>query len=340
MAKEYINQIIKDLKRIPKKSLETIYIGGGTPCSLSVSLLSLLLSNLKDLLLDKYEFTIESNPENLLDKNKVEVLAKNGINRISIGVQTFNDKYLKLLNRSHNINDINQCIDNLLKYNINNINIDLIYGLPNQTLDEFLLDVRTAVQYPLKHISLYSLTIDENTMFNNKGYQEADEDLLRDMSDNATKILHEHLFNKYEVSNYSLDGFESKHNLTYWRDQEYYAVGVSASGYENGIRYTNDKRLSKYLNNERLKDEEKVDDYNHEYEYIMLNLRTKYGIDFDEYESIFNKKFLNVYKNEIESLKDFIIINNNKLTVKDNNYMILNSIVLKFIEKLEDDYNG
>ena len=338
-SKKYILNLLDDLKRIPKCSLKTIYIGGGTPSSLADNDLEILLSNLKPLLKEDYEFTIESNPENLTF-NKAKIFNKYGVNRVSIGVQTFNEKFLKLLSRKHSLNDINEAVNNLLLNNINNINFDLIYGLPFQTLNDFILDIKYLKNFPLTHVSLYSLTIDENTIFNNLKYEEADEDLLRDMSDEATKILSEYGFNKYEVSNYSKPNYESKHNLTYWFDNEYYGIGISASGYENNIRYKNITSLKKYNEGERKFEEEKVDDFNHEYEFIMLNLRTKYGIDLDRYKEIFNKDFLKTYKNEIEKLSDFIIINNNKVTVKDNNYMILNTLILEFIKKLEDDFYG
>ena len=338
-SKKYILNLLDDLKRIPKCSLKTIYIGGGTPSSLADNDLEILLSNLKPLLKEDYEFTIESNPENLTF-NKAKIFNKYGVNRVSIGVQTFNEKFLKLLSRKHSLNDINEAVNNLLLNNINNINFDLIYGLPFQTLNDFILDIKYLKNFPLTHVSLYSLTIDENTIFNNLKYEEADEDLLRDMSDEATKILSEYGFNKYEVSNYSKPNYESKHNLTYWFDNEYYGIGISASGYENNIRYKNITSLRKYNEGERKFEEEKVDDFNHEYEFIMLNLRTKYGIDLDRYKEIFNKDFLKTYKNEIEKLSDFIIINNNKVTVKDNNYMILNTLILEFIKKLEDDFYG
>lgn len=338
-SKKYILNLLDDLKRIPKCSLKTIYIGGGTPSSLADNDLEILLSNLKPLLKEDYEFTIESNPENLTF-NKAKIFNKYGVNRVSIGVQTFNEKFLKLLSRKHSLNDINEAVNNLLLNNINNINFDLIYGLPFQTLNDFILDIKYLKNFPLTHVSLYSLTIDENTIFNNLKYEEADEDLLRDMSDEATKILSEYGFNKYEVSNYSKPNYESKHNLTYWFDNEYYGIGISASGYENNIRYKNITSLRKYNEGERKFEEEKVDDFNHEYEFIMLNLRTKYGIDLDRYKEIFNKDFLKTYKNEIEKLSDFIIIYNNKITVKDNNYMILNTLILEFIKKLEDDFYG
>lgn len=338
-SKKYILNLLDDLKRIPKCSLKTIYIGGGTPSSLADNDLEILLSNLKPLLKEDYEFTIESNPENLTF-NKAKIFNKYGVNRVSIGVQTFNEKFLKLLSRKHSLNDINEAVNNLLLNNINNINFDLIYGLPFQALNDFILDIKYLKNFPLTHVSLYSLTIDENTIFNNLKYEEADEDLLRDMSDEATKILSEYGFNKYEVSNYSKPNYESKHNLTYWFDNEYYGIGISASGYENNIRYKNITSLKKYNEGERKFEEEKVDDFNHEYEFIMLNLRTKYGIDLDRYKEIFNKDFLKTYKNEIVKLSDFIIIYNNKITVKDNNYMILNTLILEFIKKLEDDFYG
>ena len=339
LAKEYIKNLLKDLNRIPKKSLKTIYIGGGTPSSLAECDLEILLSNLNPLLKKDYEFTIESNPENLTF-NKARIFSKYGVNRVSIGVQTFNRKFLKLLGRKHTNIDLDNCINNLIRNNIDNINFDLIYGLPFQTIDDFKEDINCIKNYPLKHVSLYSLTIDENTVFNNLNYEEADEDLLRNMSDEATIILNKLGFEKYEVSNYSKKGYESKHNLVYWFDKEYYGIGISASGYENNIRYKNITPLKKYLKGDRLFEEETIDEYNHEYEYIMLNLRTKYGIDLDDYKKKFKKDFLFVYEKQLEKLKKIIIINNNKVAVKDNNYMILNTIILEFIRKLEDDYYG
>ena len=338
-SKKYISNLIEDLKRIPKCSLNTIYIGGGTPSSLADNDLEILLSNLKPLLKNDYEFTIESNPENLT-YNKAKLFNKYGVNRVSIGVQTFNEKYLKLLSRKHKLNDVYTAINNLLQNNIFNINFDLIYGLPFQTLEDFLYDIKYLKNFPLTHVSLYSLTIDENTIFYNLNYKEADEDLLRDMSDGATKILLEYGYQKYEVSNYSKPYYESKHNLTYWFDNEYYGIGISASGYENNVRYKNITPLKKYNEGERKFEKEEIDEFNHEFEFIMLNLRTKYGIDLDKYNDIFNKDFLNCYKNEIIKLKDFIILKNNKLVVKDNNYMILNTLILEFIKKLEYDFYG
>mgnify|MGYP003306862649 CR=1 FL=1 len=203
-SKKYILNLLKDLERIPKCSLKTIYIGGGTPSSLADNEFEILLSCLKPLLKEDYEFTIESNPENLTI-NKARLFNKYGVNRVSIGVQTFNDKFLKILGRKHNLNDITNAVNNLLINNINNISFDLIYGLPFQTLEDFLSDIKKLNNFPLTHISLYSLTIDENTIFNNLKYEEADEDLLRDMSDEATKILSEYGFNKYELVHNGVD---------------------------------------------------------------------------------------------------------------------------------------
>lgn len=339
LAREYIENILLDLEKIPLYSLKTIFIGGGTPTSLSNDLLVMLLSKLNILLDRDYEFTIESNPENILDREKVAILAQYGINRVSIGVQTFDDKLLKILGRKHSKEDVDNAINNLFNFGISNINFDLIYGLPFQTLDSFINDINIALSYDIKHISLYSLTIDKNTLFNNQKIEEANEDLLRDMSDFATDILKKNGFNKYEVSNYCKDGYESIHNLTYWFNNEYYGIGISASGYENRIRYTNHKSLTNYLNGNRDKEEEYIDKYNYEYEYIMLNLRTKYGINFNDYKNRFNKNFLEVYKKEINELSIYLAVEDEKIYVSNNNYMILNTIILKFIEKLEADYN-
>ena len=339
LAHKYVLNLIKDLERIPLKSLETIFIGGGTPSSLSNNDLELLLSKLQLLLKENYEFTIESNPENLNEK-KVSIIAKYGVNRVSIGIQTFNDNHLKILERKHSKIDIENAVNNLIKFNIKNINFDLIYGIPTQTIEDFIDDIYFSLKYPIKHISLYSLTIDEHTVLYNKKVCEADEDLLREMSDEATKILENNGFIKYEVSNYAIEGYESKHNLTYWFDDEYYGIGIAASGYENNKRYTNVISMNDYLDGKRISEVEIVDDYNHEYEYIMLNLRTRYGINLKKYKEIFKRDFLLFFKREIEEMKQFFIIDSNSIKIKENHYMILNSIIVKFIRKLEVEYSG
>lgn len=340
LAHKYVLELIKDIKSIPKQSLKTIYIGGGTPCSLSNVDLELLLSNLVCLLKEDYEFSIESNPENLLNIEKVYILKKYNINRVSIGVQTFNDRLLKILGRHHNEEMVSNAINNLNSVGIFNINLDFIYGIPTQTLNEFIHDVKKIKDFNIKHISLYSLTIDEHTILFNKKIKEADEDLLRDMSDYATSILDNLNFNRYEVSNYALKGYESKHNLTYWYDREYYGVGIGASGYEKNIRYTDITTLMDYIKGNRKLDKTIVDEYNHEYEYIMLNLRKEDGINLKNYQEIFNKDFLEYYKDEILYLNNFVEIKDDYFYVKKENYMILNSIIIKFIEKLEVSSGG
>ena len=339
LAHKYVLNLLKDLERIEKKSLKTIFIGGGTPSSLSNLDIELLLSKLQELLSENYEFTIESNPENL-SIDKTEILKKYGINRVSIGVQTFDSRHLKLLGRKHTHIDVEKAIDNLKKCGIDNINLDLIYGIPNQSLDDFINDIEISLKYDIKHISLYSLTIDEHTVLNNRKVEEANEDLLREMSDKASEILEQNGIKKYEVSNYSIDGHESKHNLIYWFDKEYYGIGIGASGYEGNKRYTNISTLTEYLKGERKQSIEIVDDYNHEYEYIMLNLRTKYGINFDDFKKIFNKDFIKFYQKEINDMKEFFIVDNESIKVKDNHYMILNSLIIKFIERLEVGESG
>ncbi len=339
-ASNYVLNLVKDLKRIKPQSLKTIYIGGGTPSSLANNDLEVLLKSLKPLLINNYEFTIESNPENLLDQDKIDLFKKYGVNRVSIGIQTFNNNYLKILGRKHDDIIINKSINNLINSGIDNISIDLIYGIPTQSLNDFVYDIYQALKFPIKHISLYSLTIDKHTILFNKDYKEADEDLLRDMSDIATNILKNYGFIKYEVSNYSLENYESKHNLTYWFDNEYYGIGIGAAGYEGDLRYTNITTLKDYLMGKREYEKNLINKYDNEYEFIMLNLRTKYGIELSRYKEKFNKDFMLTYKEAIDSLKDLIIIENDSLHVKDNNYMILDTIILKFITKLEESENG
>lgn len=332
----YVNQIIKHIESRKAFNAETIYIGGGTPTSLSLNYLEKILQSLVRFSHNVFEYTIESNVENI-NLELITLLKKYKINRISIGVQSFNNKYLKLLNRSHSYSDILNKI-NLLKENgLDNISIDLIYGMPNQTIEEWKNDLDIALSLPINHISLYSLMVEEHTVLHLKKIKERDEEFLDDCYQYAYKYLKENGFTRYEVSNFAKSkDYESKHNLVYWNAKEYVAFGVGASGYENNIRYSYTKSLQNYLNNYNDRDEEILDLYNLKEEYIMLHLRTRYGIPLLDYENKFNSNFIKEFNNVISSLEkeNLIEISENTLKVKEDKFYILNYIILKFIESL------
>ncbi len=329
-ANQYLSVVIKELEDLKiNNKLKTIYIGGGTPSSLNLEQLELLLNSLSVYLDEDYEFTIEVNPESI-DESKINLFSKYGVNRVSIGVQTFNGKILSFLNRHHTYDDVKNCVDLLNKYHINNYSFDFIYGIKNQSLEIIDNDISIASSLNPKHLSFYSLILEDNTMLKVNKYKEIDEDIVREQYDYIYSTLVNKGYKRYEVSNFSLVGYESKHNLTYWNNQEYYAIGVSASSYINGVRYTTSRNISNYLNGVIEKEDYSVDS---EKEYIMLKLRLDEGIDLKEYKYIFNNDFLVKYKVVVESFieKKLLKIENNKLKTTYDGMMLLDTILVKLM---------
>lgn len=332
----YVNQLISHIKSKEVFDAKTIYIGGGTPTSLPLSLLERILQALEPFSKNAVEYSIETNVENI-NIDLITLLKKFNVNRISIGVQTFNDKHLKILKRNHSYDAIIEKIILLTKNDFNNISIDLIYGLPEQTMDEWKKDLDIALSLPLKHISLYSLMVEEHTVLYLNNVKERDEDFLDECYQYAYNYLKSNGFTRYEVSNFaSSSEYESKHNLVYWNAEEYVAFGVGASGYEGNTRYSYTKSLQNYLTNFNDRDDETLDLYNLKEEYIMLHLRTRYGISLSDYKMKFNSNFSEEFSDVISSLKKekLIEINDDILKVKEDKVYILNHIILKFVESL------
>lgn len=293
----FVLDLVKDLKQNMKK-YETIYIGGGTPTCLDDNLFELLLKSCSNLLAENYEFTVEANPENLTE-NKLKLLKKYKVNRLSIGVQTFNEKILETLNREV-VNNV-EIIKNAHKY-VKNINIDLIYGMSFSTFDNLKNDIEIALKLPINHISLYSLIINPHTVFYVKGVKEMEGDLLADQYDFIKEKLKENEFEHYEISNFARPGFRSKHNLTYWKNEGYDAYGPGASGYDYKYRYKYTNNVLDYIYNKTLVENEEVDETS-DFEYeILLALRTVDGINIAHVNKKFGINFYEKYQKNIENL--------------------------------------
>ena len=330
----YVNQLIRDLNELiaGNYKFKTIYIGGGTPSCLSIKDLTKLLKKVK-LLINfntNYEFTIEANPESL-DENKLRLFKSAGINRISIGIQSFNEKLLETINRNYHINYFN-LIKTVKKY-INNINIDLIYGLPGQNKDELLKDLNNFIKLDINHISTYSLSINPMSIFYVKGYKEIDEDLSREFYDTILDFLRKHGFERYEVSNFAKPGYESKHNLTYWNDEEYIGLGVGASGYIYPYRYKNSSNLTSYLQGKRNLEKEIITKNDNKIYFLLCNLRKKQGFLLKTYEILFKTRFFDDFSGKIENFleNNLIITENNRVFCSDEGLIKLDLILKEII---------
>ncbi len=319
----YLNALKEELASYDIKDISSIYIGGGTPSSLSEDELEFLLSSLDPYVKDNISFTFEANAENL-SLNKIKLLKKHHVNRVSIGVQTFNERLIKIISRHHDENMVKEVISNLIENGINDINIDLIYGLPTQTEDELLEDILKFTSLDVTHISTYALSVNKNTFFYNEGVKESDEDQVSSMYELIVNELKKKGFNRYEVSNFSKNGYESKHNLIYWRNEEYFGIGVGASSYIDSIRYDNTKSIDHYIKGKRRIYEEKLTPIDKEYYSIMLGLRLKEGIKINDDSP---------YKDKLDECVKLDLLERTLGTykVKDEHLFILDYILRKIL---------
>lgn len=316
LADNYLSALEKEflLYSFPE-DIETIYVGGGTPTVLNDEQLKRLLEIIKPYTNNVIEYTFESNPETL-DERKIKLLKLYGVNRISLGVESTNDKILELLNRKHRFLDVINVTKKLKEIGITNINFDLILGLPNVTDEMLKKDLFNLLSLEPTHISCYSLTVNPHTKFYLDKVETVDENKSYDQYKLISQILKEHSFIHYEVSNWAKQNYESKHNFVYWDNKKYYGLGVSASGYLNNIRYTNTKSINDYINNNNKIEKEivsKIDEFEYQ---VMLNLRTIHGIDLNLIKEKFDIDLLIDKKETIEYL-----INNNYI-YRDKNALI------------------
>lgn len=329
-SSNYIEMLKREIKSFNIIKLDTIYIGGGTPTSLNVVELETLLKFVSPLLDNNGEFTIEANVESLSEE-KLQLFKKYGVNRLSIGVESFDDGLLKSMNRNHSEEDIKKTLKSTKEIGISNINIDLIYGLPNQTIEMLKVDLEKAISLNVNHISTYSLTVSKGTMFYKNKVKEISQDDSRIMYDLILSRLRKEGYVRYEVSNFAKPGFESKHNITYWRNNEYYAAGLGASRYVNQIRSTNTIKMSEYLKGNFLDKStiEELSCLDNEKYYLMLNLRLSDGFLLSEFESLFKTPFLTKYSAQVKKLlsNSLLILENNRVKATDEGIMLLDLIL-------------
>ncbi|MFK4900068.1 radical SAM family heme chaperone HemW [Lactococcus petauri] len=304
----YIDELLKEYDSYDISSLKTLYIGGGTPSVLPADQLEKLLTHLtKTLDLEELEeFTVEANPSDLTDE-VLAVLANSPVNRISLGVQSFDDKLLKKIGRTHTEAQVYSSIERLRAAGFENITIDLIYGLPNQTMEMVERDVQKFLELDLPHVALYSLILEDHTVFMNRQRRGRlrlpSDDRNADMYEYIIEMLTSKGYSHYEVSNFGKIGYESKHNMTYWDNAEYYGIGAGASGYLDGIRYKNHGPVHHYLREENKRVNEEILTRKQRIEEEMfLGLRKKNGVSIERFHKKFGQTLEEVYGTIIEEL--------------------------------------
>ena len=327
---EALDREIYDVYRGEK--LETIYIGGGTPSSLDISELKTLFSTLE--MLDRSsscEFTIECNIENT-DEEKIKLFSEVGINRISFGVESFNAKNLSLLERESSYEKVVELVSLCRKYGINNINVDLMYALPDEDIDVLRKDLEMILSLDVEHISTYSLIIEDHTKLSINGIKNISEDLDSEMYDVICDEMKKHGYSHYEISNFCKEGYESRHNLCYWNNSTYYGFGLGASGYIDNRRYSNTRSLNEYIDGNIIVEEDYLCDEDiMEYE-VILNLRKSSGISLKNFLDKFEIN-LSDYCDYEKLIKDgFLVLKNNHLFIPEDKWYISNEIIVKLLE--------
>jgi oxygen-independent coproporphyrinogen-3 oxidase len=349
LATDYIEALTNEINvNVPGQynKVKTIYIGGGTPTALNIDQLYSLMTviNRKFDVTNCEEFTIEANPGDF-DKEKAKLLKDFGVNRISLGVQVFDNQMLKELGRLHKVSDVYQTIDQLHQQNLSNISLDLIYALPNQTVEQFQTSLDEAVSFQLPHYSTYALQIEPKTVF----YQRHKKGKLSRPPEEEEvemyQILNDTMMNngilQYEISNFAKPGFESKHNLTYWSNEYYYGLGAGASGYLPGKRFINLRPLPAYtkqamangkpvLHVDEIGLKEQIE------EEMFLGLRKMEGINKAKFENRYGFPIHALYNRSIIGLVQEGLLTESEQIIQltDKGKLLANDVFEKFL--LED----
>ncbi|HQD50893.1 MAG TPA: radical SAM family heme chaperone HemW [Defluviitaleaceae bacterium] len=312
----YVFALCEEIKQygeiLQDRQVDTIFIGGGTPTVLPLALLEKILKSLKEnfKIESSFEFTVESNP-GTLNKELLYLLKEYRVNRLSMGLQATQNKILKSLGRIHSLEDFYNNYHLARQMGYQNINVDLIFSLPDQTKKEWADTLKYIIKSEPEHISCYSLIIEENSYFGRLKKEgklkEASDELDRELYHYARKILTENKYHHYEISNFSKKGFESRHNMNCWKYKPYVGMGLGAHSFINGQRYHNSYNLDKYIQSqgkiESIKEEIESIPLTMQYgEYIFLGLRLTEGISIKDFESQFNISFHALFGEKVKKL--------------------------------------
>ena len=334
----------KELKN-DKISVDTIYIGGGTPSIVKTGYVQEIINTI----FDNYkveknaEITIEVNP-GTVDEEKMRKYYETGINRISIGLQSANDKLLNMLGRIHTYREFEKAYCYARKAGFKNINVDLMIGLPNQTMDDVKESLQRIIKKSPEHISVYSLIVEENTkmydLIETGKLQLPNEELEREMYWKVKEILESNGYEHYEISNFSKPGYQSKHNSNCWKQHDYLGFGLAAHSYYDGMRYSNIDNLKQYIDNMKNKEavynivfHEKQSKEDMMKEFMLLGLRKIDGVKISDFKEKFVDNPLYIFRNELNKLscEELIKVNENEIKLTDKGLDLANVVWSEFV---------
>ncbi len=339
----YLNSLKKEIEYYSDlysadRIFTSIYFGGGTPSLMQPEYISEIISTINKfyVVADNAEITLETNP-GTINRDKLNTFYNYGINRISIGIQSFNESELKFLTRVHNKENALKTVHDAAEAGFNNINVDLIFNLPGQTKEIWESNLSLAVKLPITHISAYSLILERGTILNKMvidgKVKIQDDDYDADLYEICLDFMEENNFNQYEVSNFAKERFECIHNNAYWRYKDYLSFGTSSHSYMNGKRWWNYSSLKRYIyeieiNNNAVANFENINKKQMLDEYIMLALRSK-GLNVNEFRNMFGDNWLKDKSGYLSQLRDkkFILITDDYIRLTKSGYALCDEIL-------------
>lgn len=327
-ANLYLDALKQEIiEHYEKDTIKSIYIGGGTPSSLSEINLLKLFEIIKIFKLsENYEITFECNI-NDINENLLNILKINGVNRLSIGVESFNKENLKFMNRMHNKKEIFDKIQLCKKIGFKNINVDLIYALPIEKMCTLKKDVKNILKLNVEHISTYSLIIEDHTMLYYNNVKPIEEAIDYKMYKYICKKLSKNGYKHYEVSNFAKNNHESIHNLIYWNNEEYYGFGLGSHGYINDNRYENTRNFHKYIKGNFRFNELLVSIQEEMENELILGLRKLEGVSISKFNKKFERNIFEIFKLEEAIKKEYLKVVGDKIFIKEDKIYIMNEII-------------
>lgn len=335
----YIGALERELSLYAGAAADTVFIGGGTPSVLPPALISRLCRCVRDRieLAADTEWSIEVNP-GTVSEEKIDAMLEGGINRVSVGVQSFCDKELRAAGRIHSAQTAYDTVLKLHEAGFDNISIDLMESLPLQTPESFKKTLETAVSLPLRHISVYSLIIEDGTplkeKYENGVYREPDEDTDRELYRYTAEFLCSRGLERYEISNYAQPGFGSRHNIRYWECLPYIGAGLAAHSYTGSVRYSNTSELEEYIKgNYRSGEIEQLSENDRISEFMMLGLRMIKGVSFEEFGRRFGCDLRAMFGRELERLEGLglIVTDGGHCRLTERGLDVANSVMCEFM---------
>lgn len=337
----YVDSLVDEIKNsemLKEQKIDTVFIGGGTPSIMPAKYIYKILNTLYNCysISDNPEITIEANP-GTIDLNKLKLYKSIDINRISMGVQAWQNKLLKILGRIHDKDTFIKSYCYARDAGFNNINVDLMFAVPNQNMADWKETLANIIELKPEHISAYSLIIEEGTPFFDK-FNSGELNIISDEDDRnmyhyAVDYLEDNGYHQYEISNFSKVGFESRHNMAYWKRTDYKGFGLGAHSFVNGVRFSNTYDINEYLKGNFLNHSEAVSLKDAVSEFIFLGLRMTKGISISDFYKEFNVNLYDIYENQIDKLLklDLIDIKNDKLFLTKKGIDLSNIVFLEFI---------